>query len=90
MNLKLKYILIITVQSLVPFALLICGPYLGLHPKNFHGRIIQLVGGALTITLLGAVQYFAGYRREKDVREIFAAIRARGSRTISCGSCDVL
>jgi hypothetical protein len=87
MNLKLKYALLIPAQSVIPFVMLICGPYVGLVPKSHHMRIAQLVGGILTIIGLGLAQYFLGYERERDLKKIFADIRARGSRTVSI-SCD--
>jgi hypothetical protein len=91
MNLKLKYALLIPAQSVIPFVLLICGPYVGLVPKGPHGRLIQLVGGVLTIVGLGLAQYALGYCRERDIRKIFADIRARGSRSVSVGgNVDVI
>jgi len=81
-NLKLKYALLIPAQSVIPFVMLICGPYVGLVPKSHHMRIIQLVGGVLTIVGLGLAQYFLGYERERDLKQIFDDIRARGTRTI--------
>jgi hypothetical protein len=90
-NLKLKYAILIPLQSVIPFTLLICGPYVGLVPKGPHSRLIQLVGGVLTIVGLGLAQYFLGYCRERDIRKIFAGIRARGSRSVSVGgSVDVI
>jgi hypothetical protein len=91
MNLKLKYALLIPAQSVIPFVMLICGPYVGLTPKTPHMRIVQLVGGTLTIVGLGLAQYFLGYCRERDIRKIFADIRARGSQYVSVGgSTDVI
>jgi len=90
MNLKLKYAILIPLQSVIPFTLLICGPYVGLAPKP-HMRIVQIVGGVLTILGLGLAQYFLGYVRERNIRQIFADIRARGSRSVSVGgSTDVI
>jgi hypothetical protein len=91
MNLKLKYAILIPLQSVIPFVLLICGPYVGLVARTHNGRLVQIVGGTLTIVLLGAMQYFLGYCRERNIRKIFADIRARGSRSVSVGgSVDVV
>jgi hypothetical protein len=91
MNLKLKYAILIPLQSVIPFTLLICGPYVGLVPRTHNGRLVQIIGGALTIVLLGIMQYFLGYVRERNIRQIFADIRARGSRSVSVGgSVDVV
>lgn len=89
-NLKLKYAILIPMQSIIPFTL-ICGPYVGLVPRTHNGRLVQIVGGTLTIVLLGIMQYFLGYVRERNIRQIFADIRARGSRPVSVGgSVDVI
>ena len=89
MNLKLKYAILIPLQSVIPFTLLICGPYVGLAPKP-HMRIVQIVGGVLTILGLGLAQYFLGYCRQRDLKKMFDDIRARGLRTVSFGSTDVI
>ncbi len=91
MNLKLKYVLLPLLQSVIPFVMLILGPYIGLHAKNAHGRLVQLVGGTTVIAFIWIVNYFLGYRREKDVKEILDRIRARGSQSVSVGgSVDVI
>jgi hypothetical protein len=91
MNLKLKYAILIPLQGIIPFTLCVLGPYVGLVPKTHHQRIIQLVGGVLTIVLLGTAQYFLGYCRERDLKKIFDDIRARGTTIFSVGgSTDVI
>jgi len=77
MTLKFKWFLIWFAQSLAPFLLLICGPLIGLRPKNHTARIIELVAGWATIGLLALWNCYA-YSSERKVRELVHRLRKIG------------
>jgi len=76
MNLKLRYILVPVIQGIVPVTLLFFGPYIGLHPKGAHGRLVQLIGGAIIVSFLFIVN-FKFYQRDKRFQDVSNAIRSR-------------
>ncbi len=76
MNIKTKWSLVALMHNFIPFTMMICAPYVGLHAKNHQMRLVQIFAGIILIAFLSTFDYF-GYQREKRIKAVFADIRGR-------------
>lgn len=80
MNIKVKWSLVALMHNFIPFTMMICAPYVGLHAKNHGMRLVQIFAGIGLIAFLSVFDYF-GYQREKRIKSVFASIRGRFEAT---------